>query len=211
MARLRVGIVRQPIHLNRQTGRRTIEIENVRPDRVLTAKAQAREPPFTQSLPKHDLRQAQSAAQLACAAEGSVRRPHAPMPPPPCCAWSPSPATRRRSPSYHGPDPPPRAGEVASNASRRGRAAMRAPRRLHRRHRRGDADCIFDRPARPLSSDRREAGPRRSGGCAAHDAVRIATFVRHYSASCERRRREPSPDLHLIKQVGREGHCNTIA
>jgi hypothetical protein len=38
------GVVREPIHLNRQTGRRTIEVENVRSDRVLPAKAQARQP-----------------------------------------------------------------------------------------------------------------------------------------------------------------------
>jgi hypothetical protein len=40
------GVVCEPIHLNRQTGGRTIKIENTRSERVLPAKAQAREPSF---------------------------------------------------------------------------------------------------------------------------------------------------------------------
>jgi hypothetical protein len=89
VAHLCGAIVCEPVHLDRQPGRRTIEIENVRPDRVLPAKAQARQPSFPQSLPEHDLRQAHCAAQLAGAAECFVRGSQRPLhhashgPPPP--------------------------------------------------------------------------------------------------------------------------------
>jgi len=43
---LGAGVVREAVHLKPQTGGSTIEIENIRPDRVLPAKTQAGKPPF---------------------------------------------------------------------------------------------------------------------------------------------------------------------
>src|SRR5205814_1429773 len=92
------AIMRAAIHLDRQPDSRTVEIQNVRSDGVLSAKAHARQLSFPHCLPEQDLRQAHVAPQLASAAECFVGRPH---PPPPCSAWSPSPAPRGRTPLYY--------------------------------------------------------------------------------------------------------------
>jgi hypothetical protein len=55
-------IVRQPIDLDSQPRGSTIKIEDIRPNRMLTAKPQARQPALPQRLPKDDFRERQFAA-----------------------------------------------------------------------------------------------------------------------------------------------------
>jgi hypothetical protein len=75
---LRNAVMGEPIDFNSQASGRAIEIDDVRSDRVLAPKAQARQPRFPHSLPEHNLRQTHSAAQVACALECVVRGSHAP-------------------------------------------------------------------------------------------------------------------------------------
>jgi hypothetical protein len=78
MTYLRYRVVRKPVYLNRQTRGGAIEIEDVRSDWMLPAKAKARQSPLAQRLPEHDLRQAHFPAQFACSPKRCLRRPHAP-------------------------------------------------------------------------------------------------------------------------------------
>src|SRR5437763_9299200 len=90
--------MRETIHLDRQPDSRTVEIQNVRSDGVLSAKAHARQLSFSHCPPEHDLRQAHVAPQLASAAECFVGRSH---PPPPRSPMSPPPPFRGGAPPFH--------------------------------------------------------------------------------------------------------------
>jgi hypothetical protein len=76
------------IHLDGELGRLAIEIEHVRPRRMLTAELEAAGP-LSQRTPEQHLRQRHRPPQHPCASDCFLRRSeHAPPPP---YGWSPSP------------------------------------------------------------------------------------------------------------------------
>jgi hypothetical protein len=94
MGRLARGVVRQPIHLNGQPCGRTIEIKNAGSERVLPAKRTPGSRFFRRACHSTisgkliSRRNSRARLIVLCGAR---------IPPPPCFAWFPSPATRGRS------------------------------------------------------------------------------------------------------------------
>ncbi len=91
---LRGSIVCERIHLNRQPGRRTIEIEDVGSDGCCRRKRKPTRPAFRRTC------HSTTSGKLILRRNSRARRNDlfgARKPPPPCFAWSPSPAVRGRN------------------------------------------------------------------------------------------------------------------
>jgi hypothetical protein len=75
LSRCIVGVT---VDFDRETRGGAIEVEDVRSNRVLSAKAQSRELALPQGLPQNDFRQAHFLPQFARSFESPDRRAHAP-------------------------------------------------------------------------------------------------------------------------------------
>ena len=80
--RLGWDFLRGAVDLDREAERGTVEVEHVRPDRMLAPEAQAPDLSAAHGLPEQNLRQCHGAPQRACALEGEKRRSHAAKPNP---------------------------------------------------------------------------------------------------------------------------------